>query len=49
MSVPTGVGANGLPIGVQVVGRAFDEPMVFRIGRAVEKLSGWESVSLPGG
>jgi aspartyl-tRNA(Asn)/glutamyl-tRNA(Gln) amidotransferase subunit A len=48
MSVPTGLGANGLPIGVQIVGRAFDEPMVFRIGRAVEKLSGWDSVSLPG-
>jgi aspartyl-tRNA(Asn)/glutamyl-tRNA(Gln) amidotransferase subunit A len=49
MSVPTGLGANGLPIGVQIAGRAFDEAMVFRIGRAVEKLSGWESVSLPGG
>ena len=49
MSVPTGLGANGLPIGVQIAGRAFDEPMVFRIGRAVEKLSGWESVTLPGG
>jgi aspartyl-tRNA(Asn)/glutamyl-tRNA(Gln) amidotransferase subunit A len=48
MSVPTGLGASGLPIGVQIVGRAFDEPMVFRIGRAVEKLSGWESVTLPG-
>ena len=47
ISVPTGLGANGLPIGVQVVGRAFDEPMVFRIGRAVEKLSGWEAVRFP--
>ena len=45
MSVPIGLGANGLPIGVQIVGRAFDEAMVFRIGRAVEKLSGWESVN----
>jgi aspartyl-tRNA(Asn)/glutamyl-tRNA(Gln) amidotransferase subunit A len=49
MSVPTGLGANGLPIGVQIVGRPFDEPMVFRIGRAIEKLSGWEIVKLPGG
>jgi aspartyl-tRNA(Asn)/glutamyl-tRNA(Gln) amidotransferase subunit A len=47
MSVPTGLGANGLPIGVQIAGRPFDEAMVFRIGRAVEKLSGWENVSLP--
>ena len=49
MSVPTGLGARGLPIGVQIVGRPFDEAMVFRVGRAVEQLSGWESVSLPGG
>ena len=49
MSVPVGLGANGLPIGVQIAGRAFDEPMVFRVGRAVEQLSGWESVTLPGG
>src|SRR5579872_4512585 len=49
ISVPTGLGASGLPLGVQIVGRPVDEPMVFRIGRAVEKLSGWESVVLPGG
>jgi aspartyl-tRNA(Asn)/glutamyl-tRNA(Gln) amidotransferase subunit A len=49
MSVPVGLAPNGLPIGVQITGRAFDEAMVFRIGRAVEKLSGWENVSLPGG
>ncbi len=49
ISVPTGLGASGLPLGVQIVGRPFDEAMVFRIGRAVEKLSGWENVSLPGG
>ena len=49
MSVPTGLGASGLPIGAQIIGRPFDEPMVFRIGRAVEKLSGWESVTFPGG
>jgi len=49
MSVPTGLGGNGLPIGVQIVGRHFDEPMVFRVGRAVEQLSGWESVTLPNG
>ena len=49
MSVPTGLAKNGLPIGVQIIGRPFDEAMVFRVGRSVEKLSGWESVSLPGG
>lgn len=47
MSVPIGLAANGLPLSVQVVGRPFDEAMVFRVGRAVEALSGWESVALP--
>ena len=47
ISVPVGLGSDGLPIGVQVVGRAFDEAMVFRVGRAVEMLSGWEDVVLP--
>jgi aspartyl-tRNA(Asn)/glutamyl-tRNA(Gln) amidotransferase subunit A len=49
MSVPVGLGADGLPLGVQIAGRAFDEATVFRIGRMVEKLSSWESVKLPGG
>lgn len=47
MSVPVGLAPDGLPVGVQIVGRAFDEAMVFRIGRAVEVLSGWESAALP--
>jgi aspartyl-tRNA(Asn)/glutamyl-tRNA(Gln) amidotransferase subunit A len=47
ISVPVGLAPNELPIGVQVVGRAFDEAMVFRVGRAVEQLSGWENVALP--
>ena len=49
ISVPVGLGADRLPLSVQVVGRPFDEPMVLRIGRAVEKLSGWQNVKLPGG
>ena len=34
MSVPVGKGADGLPLSVQVVGRPWDEAMVFRVGRA---------------
>jgi aspartyl-tRNA(Asn)/glutamyl-tRNA(Gln) amidotransferase subunit A len=45
--VPVGVAADGLPISVQIVGRPFDEAMLFRVGRAIEQLSGWESVKLP--
>ena len=47
MSVPVGLASDGLPIGVQVVGRPFDEATVFRVCRAVETLSGWERVALP--
>jgi aspartyl-tRNA(Asn)/glutamyl-tRNA(Gln) amidotransferase subunit A len=36
MSVPAGTTAAGLPIGVQVLGRHFDEGTVFRVGAAIE-------------
>ncbi len=42
MSVPTGLGATGLPLSLQVVGRPFDEATVFRVGRAVERATGWD-------
>jgi len=35
-SVPTGFAGNGLPIGLQVVGRAFDEASVLRVAAALE-------------
>ena len=47
MSVPIGLAGNGLPLSLQVVGRAFDETTVLRVGHAVEHRSGWESVALP--
>jgi aspartyl-tRNA(Asn)/glutamyl-tRNA(Gln) amidotransferase subunit A len=47
MSVPVGLATDGLPLSVQIVGRPFDESTVFRVGRAVEHASGWESVALP--
>ncbi len=42
MSVPTGKGATGLPLSLQIVGRPFDEATVFRAGRAIEKATGWD-------
>jgi aspartyl-tRNA(Asn)/glutamyl-tRNA(Gln) amidotransferase subunit A len=36
LALPIGFGANGLPLGAQIVGRPFDEPMVLRIGAAFE-------------
>jgi len=37
ISVPAGVCAGGLPLGLQVIGKAFDEATVLRTGRALER------------
>lgn len=36
LSVPCGM-LDGLPVGLQIVGRHFDEAMLFRVGRAIEQ------------
>jgi aspartyl-tRNA(Asn)/glutamyl-tRNA(Gln) amidotransferase subunit A len=38
ISVPCGQSKEGLPIGIQILGKHFDEATIFRVGRAVEKL-----------
>jgi len=40
MSIPTGFSASGLPLSMQIVGRAFDERTVLRIGAAFEGATG---------
>ena len=40
ISVPCGRSSQGLPIGAQILGRHFDEAMVFRVAQAVEDFSG---------
>jgi len=40
MSVPAGF-AGGLPIGMQIIGRAFDEATVLRIGHAYQQATTW--------
>jgi aspartyl-tRNA(Asn)/glutamyl-tRNA(Gln) amidotransferase subunit A len=41
LAVPTGFAKTGLPIGLQIVGRPFDEPTVLRIGAAYETVAQW--------
>jgi aspartyl-tRNA(Asn)/glutamyl-tRNA(Gln) amidotransferase subunit A len=36
LTVPAGLAANGLPLGLQFIGKAFDEATVLRAGRALE-------------
>ncbi len=36
LSIPCGLGASGLPIGVQIVGPAWEEALILRIGAALE-------------
>jgi aspartyl-tRNA(Asn)/glutamyl-tRNA(Gln) amidotransferase subunit A len=41
LAIPTGFSSSGLPLGMQIVGRAFDEATVLRIGAAYEAAAGW--------
>ena len=36
ISVPAGIDANGLPLGLQIIGRPFDEGTILRLGQAIE-------------
>ncbi len=47
LSVPIGFAANGLPIGLQLVGRAFGEAAVLRAGAAIEAELGQRDVRPP--
>jgi aspartyl-tRNA(Asn)/glutamyl-tRNA(Gln) amidotransferase subunit A len=39
LAVPAGLTANGLPLGLQIIGKAFDEATVLRAGRSIEKVA----------
>jgi aspartyl-tRNA(Asn)/glutamyl-tRNA(Gln) amidotransferase subunit A len=43
LSVPCGFTPAGLPVGMQIVGRPFDEEFLFRIGTAYEQTTGWRA------
>ena len=41
LTVPSGLDRNSVPTGLQIVGRTYDDPTVFRIGAAVEAADPW--------
>jgi aspartyl-tRNA(Asn)/glutamyl-tRNA(Gln) amidotransferase subunit A len=44
MSVPAGLDAQGLPLGLQIIGRHFDEETVFAVGGALEQAAGFSAL-----
>jgi len=47
ISIPGGFTMSGLPIGLQLIGRAFDEAALFRVARAYERTTAWHEKKPP--
>ena len=43
ISVPAGLSEDGLPLGLQIIGKALDEETVFRVGGAIEDAAGFSA------
>jgi aspartyl-tRNA(Asn)/glutamyl-tRNA(Gln) amidotransferase subunit A len=43
LSVCCGFSEIGMPMGMQIIGRAFDEPMVLKVGDAYQQLTNWHT------
>ena len=43
LSVPCGFSDTGLPIGMQIIGKSFDESTLFRAGQAYESATEWHT------
>jgi aspartyl-tRNA(Asn)/glutamyl-tRNA(Gln) amidotransferase subunit A len=41
ISVPAGLSAEGLPLGLQLIGRPFDEETLFKVGEMIEQAAGY--------
>ncbi|HKD21313.1 MAG TPA: Asp-tRNA(Asn)/Glu-tRNA(Gln) amidotransferase subunit GatA [Rhizomicrobium sp.] len=41
LAVPAGLTSDGLPLGLQIIGKAFDEATVLKVGRSVEQAAGF--------
>jgi len=43
LSLPAGLDAQGLPLGLQLIGRSLDEGTLFQLGSAIEKAAGFRA------
>ena len=41
LAVPAGLADNGLPVGIQIVARSYDDARPFRVGAALERSAPW--------
>lgn len=41
ISIPAAVSSNGLPLGLQVIGKPFDESTILQVGKAIEDAAGF--------
>ena len=47
ISVPCGLSSQGLPIGLQLLGRHFDEPTLIKVAHAFERHSDFHNAKPP--
>jgi aspartyl-tRNA(Asn)/glutamyl-tRNA(Gln) amidotransferase subunit A len=40
IAIPAGIDAQGLPLGLQLIGRTFDEETLFALGQVIEDAAG---------
>ncbi len=44
MSLPCGLSNDGLPIGLQLIGRPFAEEQILKVGHAFEQATEWHTM-----
>jgi aspartyl-tRNA(Asn)/glutamyl-tRNA(Gln) amidotransferase subunit A len=47
ISFPCGFSSDGLPLGLQVAGKPFEEATVLRIAHAYQQLTDWHRRAIP--